>query len=184
MEGRAGTPFRSENRGRRQTYYVMLLAHEEIDHELGTRLKFHEGAPACQGAAFSAFCPFLTGDRSAAKFARGRVEPFAGITASPFFPARRFPTEERLQILMRVRHPCSVIKHFVHPRHPFSATLSPLDIPGPPCLSPFSPIGLITHKICTRIMPVIGVEGFPLKPHETSAGQGLSGRGRKRESVF
>ena len=144
-EGKHALPFREPRRGR--TYHVKLLAHEEIDHELGTRLKFHEGAPACQGAAFSAFRPFLTGDRSAAKFARGRVEPFAGITASPFFPARRFPTEERLQILMRVRHPCSVIKDFVHPRHPFRATLSRLDIPGPPCLSPFSPMGLIAHKV-------------------------------------
>jgi len=138
-EGKHALPFREPRRGR--TYHVKLLAHEEIDHELGTRLKFHEGAPACQGAAFSAFRPFLTGDRSAAKFARGRVEPFAGITASPFFPARRFPAEERLQILMRVRHPCSVIKDFVHPRHHSGQPFPARRFQGRPACPPFRPWG-------------------------------------------
>jgi hypothetical protein len=55
----------------------MLLAHEEIDPELGTGLELHEGCSPCERTALSAFHPFLTGDRPAAKLAGGRIEPGA-----------------------------------------------------------------------------------------------------------
>ncbi len=107
----------------------MLLAHEEIDPELGTGIELHEGCSPCQGAALSALHPFLTGDGPAAKLAGGRIEPGARCTPGHPFPPSRLPPEEHLQILVCVGHPCSVIKDFIHPHHPITRR----------CLSRMSP---------------------------------------------
>ena len=93
------------------------LAHGGIYPELRTTLEFNQGCPARQRATLAALCPFLAGDRAAAKFAGGSVEPTAGSAGRPplLSPSRLTP-EERLQVLVCVRHPSSVIKDLIHPR--------------------------------------------------------------------
>jgi hypothetical protein len=134
-----------------------LLAHGEVYPELRTTLEFNQGYPAAQRAALAALCPFLAGNRATAKFAGGSVEPTAGsaVRPPPLFSPSRLTPEERLQVLVCVGHPSSVIKDLTHAGHLLKRTLSVYM-----CISPFSvPIpdhaGTDIRRATTRIMPFI-----------------------------
>ena len=130
---------------------------------MGTGLELHEGCPPREWAALSALHPFLAGDGPAAKLAGGRIEPSACCAPGHPFPPRRLSPEEHLQILVCVRHPCSVIKDFIHPRHPMTT----LPFPDARTSRSVTPLRAAYRKRAprpfTRIMPVIGIGGSPLK---------------------
>ncbi len=151
-------------RGRRSGHPDgMLLTHEEIDPELGTGLELHEGCSPRERAALSALHPFLAGDGPTAKLAGGRIEPGTCCAPGHPFPSRRLSPEQHLQVLVRVGHPCSVIKDFIHPRHPMTT------LPFPDaCISCAAlPLRAARRKRApwcfTRIMPVVAVRGSLLK---------------------